>query len=262
VQNKPINLSQAALRKAVLGQSVQHPSVVYPAALGALGGIAAAAVASSPLLIGAAAAAGGIALTALLFNVFARHDDIAGRYLKALRERLASERQAQIEDLAGDLAAVGAAEGTRQLGRFVEKLSTFQSILAEKLSPNELTFERFSAIAEAVFLAGVENLRAVHLAYKAIGSIDETYLSERIAELQRAGQAGTQMTGLREQAAQAVQLRKRIADRVGENELALAELDKATAAIGEMRTGGSATMDMESAMAELARIAQRSSQYE
>ena len=53
-----------------------------------------------------------------------------------------------------------------------------------------------------------------------------------------------------------------IADRVGENELALAELDKATAAIGELRTGGSATMDMESAMAELARIAQRSSQYE
>jgi hypothetical protein len=261
VQNEPLNLTTEALRKAVISQSVQHPSVVYPAALGVLGGIAASAVISSPLIIGAAALAGGVAVTALLVNIFARHDDIAGRYLKALRERLARERQAQIEDLADDLETVGARDGTHQLGRFVDKLATFQSVLAEKLSPQELTFERFAAIAEAVFLAGVENLRAVHLAHKALGAIDESYLMQRIRRLESDRAETSELHGLREQAAQAQALRKRIGDRLGENELALAELDKATAAVGEMRSGGVATMDMESAMAELARIAQRSAQY-
>ena len=39
----------------------------------------------------------------------------------------------------------------------------------------------------------------------------------------------------------------------------MAELDRATAAVGEMRTGSDRpTLDMETAMQELARIAQRS----
>lgn len=259
---KSVNLSPQAIRKAVFGQSLQHPSVVYPAALGALGGIGAAVLASSPLWLGAAAAAGGVALIALTVNVFARHDNIAGHYLKKLRERLARERQAQIADLAGDLAKVNAKEGTRQLGRFVEKIDTFQSILSEKLSPNELTYARFSAIAEAVFLAGIENLRSVHLSLKALATVDEAYLEKRIETLEKTSKEETaELKGLRQQAVQAAGLRKRVSDRLGENELALAELDKATAAVGEMKTGSEATLDMESAMAELARIAQRSAHY-
>ena len=39
----------------MLGQSLQHPSFVYPAVLGALGGIGAVVVAGSPLLLGAVA---------------------------------------------------------------------------------------------------------------------------------------------------------------------------------------------------------------
>jgi hypothetical protein len=261
LKSSPLSLTPQALRRAVLAQSVQHPAVVYPAAMGVLGGIAATAVLSSPMVVGAAVVASGVAVTALLVNVFARHDDIAGKYLRDLRERLARERKAQIEDLAGDLEAVAAAAGLRQLQRFVEKLTTFQAVLGEKLSPNELTFERFSAIAEAVFLAGVENLRSVHLAHKTMQSIDEAYLKRRIQEVERSTHEGPQLAGLREQLAQVEVLRKRIADRLGENELALAELDKATAAVGDMKSGSVATMDMESAMAELARIAQRSSQY-
>ena len=49
---------------------------------------------------------------------------------------------------------------------------------------------------------------------------------------------------------------------MGQNELAMAELDRATAAVGEMRTGSNRpTLDMETAMQELARIAKRSADY-
>lgn len=259
------DLSPRALKRAVFGASLQHPSVVYPAALGVLGGIGAAVIAGSPLLLAAAAAAGGAALVAFGTNYFFRHDRIAGSYLEAARRRMAAEREAHVADLAGDLAEVKATDAVKQLQRFVDKIETFQAILREKLSPQELTFARFSAIAEAVFLAGVDNLRGVQLALKALQVIDEKYLRERIQALEakgKADEAASELKGLRAQLTQAEALQARVKARLGENELALAELDRATAAIGEMRTGvDRPTLDMETAMAELARIAQRSAEY-
>ena len=258
-------LSPESIRRAVLSASLQHPSVVYPATLGVLGGLGAFMLAGSPVVLAATAAAGGVALIAAGVNYFLRHDRIAGSYVEALRSRMAAERQARIADLETDLKEVRSQEGAMQLERFVEKIETFQSILTEKLSPSELTFARFSAIAEAVFLAGVDNLRAIHLSLKALAAIDQPYIRNRVGMLEKKlgeDKPGDELTGLREQLAQAEKLLARVKTRLGENELALAELDRATGAIGDMRTESSrASLDMESAMAELARIAQRSKDY-
>jgi hypothetical protein len=269
VMDQRTDLSPPAIKRAVLGASLQHPAVVYPAALGVLGWIGAAVIVGSPVVVAAAVAGGGVAVAAFATNYFLRHDRIAGSYLADMRKRLAAERQAHIADLAEDLNEVKSAEGGKQLSRFVDKMETFQAILREKLSPQELTFARFSAIAEAVFLAGVDNLRAVHLALKALQAVDERYLRERLKKLEGPGAAraaqgepSSELRGLRDQLAQAELLQARVRARLGENELALAELDRATAAIGDMRTGSErATLDMETAMAELARIAQRSAEY-
>jgi hypothetical protein len=259
-------LSPGAIRRAVLSASLQHPSVVYPAAIGVLGGLGAVLLAAgSPVVLAATATAGGAALVAAAVNYFLRHDRIAGTYVEALRSQMAAERQARIADLEADLKEVHSQEGAMQLARFVEKIETFQAILSEKLAPSELTFARFSAIAEAVFLAGVDNLRAIHLSLKAQGTIDQPYIRNRIAALEKklgSDQPGDELTGLRGQLAQAENLLTRVKTRLGENELALAELDRATGAIGDMRTESTrATLDMETAMAELARIAQRSKDY-
>lgn len=258
------DISRSAIRRAVLGQSLQHPSVIYPAALGLLGGLGAAVIAGSPFLLGAAAIAGGAAIAALATNYFVRHDRIAGSYLEALRRRMAAQREANIADLAADLKEVRSEDAARQLERFVEKMSTFQAVLGERLSPNELTFARFSAIAEAVFLAGIDNLRAIHLALMTLQGIDDDYVSRRLSELAGAasGDTGAEVTGLKKQLEQAASLRERIKTRIGQNELAMAELDRATSAVGEMQTGSDRpTQDMETAMQELARIAQRSADY-
>jgi hypothetical protein len=258
------NLSTGAIRRAVLEQSLQHPSFIYPAAMGVIGGIGAFVVAGSPLIVGAAAIAAGAAAIALATNYFVRHDRIAGSYLAEVRRRIAAEREAQIADLAADLKEVKSAEASRQLERFADKMTTFQSVLAEKLSPQELTFARFSAIAEAVFLAAIDNLRAIHLTLKSLQSIDERYIRDRLAALGKGGDgaADAEAKGLKDQLAQAASLRERVKAKLGQNELAMAELDRATAAIGDMHTGaGRPTLDMESAMQELARIAQRSAEY-
>lgn len=255
------DLSSSAIRRAVVGRSLQHPAVVYPAVLGALGGLGVALVAASPWLAGASAVAGGAALAALAANVFLRHDRIAGDYLKAVRERLMRERQAHIADLGQDLQEVGVSEATHQLERLGGKMDVFHTVLGERLSSTELTFERFSAIAEAVFLSAVDNLRDVHLAAKSLQAVDEDYLRRRLRQVQAAG-AEAEEKGLRDQLEHARLLRERIAARLGQNERAMAELDRATAAVGDMKTGASRpTLDMETAMQELARIAQRSASY-
>ena len=263
--NEAKDLSPAAIRRAVFGQSLQHPSVVYPAVLGALGGIGALVIAGSPLVLGAVVAAGGAAAVALAVNYFGRHDRIAGSYLARIRERMAAEREAQIADLAADLKEVKSNEASRQLERIAGKIATFQAVLTERLSPQELTFARFAAIAEAVFLAAIDNLRAIQLSLKTLQAIDEKYIAERLHQLdQRKGGAddGPEVKGLKDQLAQAKALHQRVKARLGQNELAMAELDRATAAVGEMRTGSARpTLDMETAMQELARIAQRSADY-
>jgi len=259
--NQATDLSPGAIRKAVLGQSLQHPTVIYPAVLGVLGGLGAAVVAGGPLLLGAVAVAGGAAAVAFAVNYFARHERIAGTYLAELRERMAAEREAHIADLAADLKAVKSNEGVRQLERVATKINAFQAVLAERLSPSELTFARFSAIAEAVFLAAVDNLRAIHLARKALEAVDEKYIGDRLRQIKDGGDS-TEALGLQEQLEQAKKLHERVKARLGQNERAMAELDRATAAVGEMRTGSNRpTLDIETAMQELARIAQRSADY-
>jgi hypothetical protein len=263
--NQVKDLSPGAIRRAVLGQSLQHPSFVYPAVLGALGGIGAVVVAGSPLLLGAVALAGGAAAAALAVNYFARHDRIAGSYLAEVRRQMAAQREAQIADLAADLKEVKSNEASRQLDRIAGKIGTFQAVLTERLSPQELTFARFSAIAEAVFLAAIDNLRAIYLSLKTLQAIDEKYIGERLQQLggkKGASDDNPETKGLQDQLAQAAALHQRVKARLGQNELAMAELDRATAAIGEMRTGSDRpTLDMETAMQELARIAQRSADY-
>ena len=255
------DLSPGAIKKAVLGQTLQHPTVVYPAVLGVLGGIGAAVVAGTPLILGAVAVAGGAAAVAFAVNYFARHDRIAGTYLAQLRQRMAEEREAHIADLAADLKAVKSNEGVRQLERISAKIKAFQEVLTERLSPSELTFARFSAIAEAVFLAAIDNLRAIHLALKTLAAIDEKYIAERLRQL-KDGKDNAEAQGLRDQLEQAAKLHERVKARLGQNERAMAELDRATAAVGEMRTGADRpTLDIETAMQELARIAQRSADY-
>jgi hypothetical protein len=258
----PKDLSPGAIKRAVLGHSLQHPSVVYPAVLGALGGIGAMVVAASPLMLGAVLVAGGAAGAALAVNYFLRHDRIASDYLANLRKQMAAQREAQIADLAADLKEIKASDASRQLERISGKIAAFQGALTERLSPQEITFARFSAIAESVFLAALDNLRAIYLALKSLAAIDEKYLRERLDKLKGVPEDSPEVKGLQEQLAQAKALHERVKARMGQNELAMAELDRATAAVGEMRTGSNRpTLDMETAMQELARIAKRSADY-
>lgn len=260
------DLSQSAINLAVLQRSLQHPSVVYPAALGLLGAAGGALLAGSPLVFGAAAAAGGIAALGFGINFLLRRERIASEYLASASQLILAERERMLQNLEQDLKGTGATEGVRQLERFQEKMDAFQEVLGDKLGPHELTHARFLGVAEQVCLSGIDNLRAIALAARSSAAIDAGYIRGRIARLEKSS-AGSdaqaqELAGLKDQLRVQAEHADRMQQRLAQNEQALARLDAALAAVAAMRTEPDrAAVDMETAIDELARIAQRARDY-
>jgi hypothetical protein len=264
--DKRPDLSQAAINLAVLTRSLQHPSVVYPAAIGLLGVAGGALLVGSPLVFGAAAVASGIAALGFGVNFLLRRDRLASEYLASANRAILAERERMLQNLEQDLEESGAAEALRQLKRFQEKMDAFQEVLGDKLGPHELTHARFLGVAEQVCLSGIDNLRAIALAARSSASIDAGYIRNRIARLEKSGAASKaqvgELAGLKEQLRVHAEHAERTAQRLAQNEQALARLDTALAAVAAMRTEPDrAVVNMETAIEELSRIAQRAREY-
>lgn len=260
------DLSSAAVNAAVVTRSLQHPTFVYPAAVGTLGGLGALLFGGPPLLIVGAAVAAGVAAVGFGVNCVMRREKIAKEYLDAANSQILAERAAMLQDLEEDLKQAGRKEATRQFERFREKIRAFEELLADKLGPGELTHARFLGIAEQVYLSGIDNLRGIAAAARSAAAIDERYIAERIGVLERAQKRSPakerELAGLRDQLQVSAGQGTKIETLLAQNEEALAQFDTALAAIADMKTGPErATMDMESAMAELDRIAKRARDY-
>jgi len=261
------DLSKRAVDMAVLSGSLQHPAVVYPAAAGVVGGLGAALITASPLMIAGAVVGGGVAALALGVNYLFRRDYFASRYLEAAHKNLVEYRQALLQTLEQDLAQVKAKEAMAQLDRFTEKLRIFEDVLDDKLDPKELTFQRFMGIAEQVYLSGLDNLRQVASVRKSAGGVDEAYIRNRIKQLKSGGgelskAKKDELLSLEKQLELAAKHSGSIEALLAQNEQALAQMDQALAAVADMKTGSThSTVGMETAMADLQQIASRASAY-
>jgi hypothetical protein len=259
------DLSKRAVDMAVLTGSLQHPAVVYPAAAGVIGGLGAALLTASPLMIAGAAVGGGVAVLALGVNYLFRRDYFATRYIEAAHQNLVEYRKAVLEDLVQELNAVKAKEAIAQLERFGEKLATFEDVLDDKLGRKELTFARFLGIAEQVYLSGIDNLRQVAVARKSAGTVDEAYIRSRIKQLKTGGgelskAKKDELASLEKQLELAAKHSGSVETLLAQNEAALAQFDQALAAVADMKTGSS-SVSMETAMSDLQQIASRAGAY-
>jgi hypothetical protein len=260
------DLSSAAINTAVVSRSLQHPSFVYPAALGALGGLGALVFGGPALLIAGAAVAATAAAVGFGVNCVLRRDAIAKEYVEYAHSQILAERTAMLQQLEEDLKKAANQDATRQFERFREKIRAFEEVLADKLQTGELTYARFLGIAEQVYLSAIDNLRGIVAAARSAAAIDERYLGQRIAEIERAPKRSEakerELAGLKEQLRVDTEQSAKIEGLLAQNEEALGRFDAAIAAIGDMKTGAErATMDMESAMSELQRIAKRAGDY-
>ncbi|WP_428310244.1 hypothetical protein [Hydrocarboniphaga sp.] len=256
------DFSAQAVSRAVLGRTLSQPHVLYPAAVGILGGLAAAVLGPSMIFVAPAAAGALLGLGGWAVDYTMRRDKHAADYLKRLQEALAGRADETMVRLRSEFAEVSFEPGQAQLDALKEKYRAFEGLLRRKLDPKEMTFSRFLGMTEQVFLAGLDNLTRISDALKGLSAIDVQHIARRLQHLQTDGiesdAQDREIATLKERMSLLERQRDRIDGWLAENEIAMTQIDQAMAVIGEMDTSqGHAAMDIESAMAELKTIAAR-----
>jgi hypothetical protein len=260
------DLSPAAVSRAVLAVTAQKPYVLYPAAVGILGTAASLLLGASPLFVVPAVIGGAVGLGSWAVDYFLRRDHHASAYLRELQRSLSDRRARAARALETELREADFPEGLAQLERLEDKYRTFKELLDKKLDRNEITYGRYLGMAEQVFLSALDNLqRAVHT-LGSVRAIDDDYVAGRIRTLERrhgpTPAERAERESLRQRLALKVQQQEQLGQWLAQNERAMTQLDLTLAAIAAMRTvRGHATTDLETAMAELAKLAGRASDY-
>jgi hypothetical protein len=260
------DFSQKAIKKAVKGDVLQSPLFLYPATIGALSGMAMLAIGLSVPL--AAAMTTGITLGAggALFRYFFRREQIGRAYLNRMHQAMNTRRQQLLRELSERLKALDFQLGQIQLQQLQDKFQNFVGILNQALSPEEITHGRYLGVAEQVYLSSLDNLERAAGALASVRTIDLKRIEQRIRDIHVDGvvteaeshekQTLDQRRGLLEQQ------QDKVAFLIAQNEKAMTQLDFTAAAIADMKTrSGQASMDMETAIAELQQLIENAPKY-
>lgn len=261
-----VDLSRAAVSRAVLSATLQQPQVLYPGLVGVLGIAASAAFGPDWMFLVPAIAGTLISAGAWALDYFLRRDRHANRYLQAVRAALGDRREQAARELQRELDELGHAEGLSQLSRLREKYQAFAELLGKKMSPSEITYGRYLGMAEQVYLAGLDNLQRIAHTLDSIETIDNAYVERRLGELQALPNPGATQRAELEALQDRLVLRRNQLDKVSawqaQNEQAMTRMDQTMAAIAAMTTvQGHAGTDLETAMKELQALAARAGDY-
>jgi hypothetical protein len=260
------DFSRAAIRRQVRRAMLQHPAVVYPGAAGLLG--SAAAVLIGPGLWTLGLAIGGLvtAAAALGAGLSLFRETLAAVHVRRLAAEVEATRERRIGQTRRRLEEAGSRDGLDQFRRLSAKFQAFEGLLAEKLDARELTHLRYRGMAEQVFLATLDNLNQVADSLAGARAIDEGFIHARRAEL--AGQPdgpdkSAELEALDTRGDLLDQHRARVRELMAQNEQAMTRLDLTAAAVAGLRSGVKHTdMDLDTAMAELTRLAERARDFD
>lgn len=255
--------SEAAISKALRRDSIQYPLVLYPGAIGLLGGAATLVLGNSVATLSLLGIGTAVGMGTWATNFFFRRDTLKGAYIRRVHAAIVEEREQRMAALKGKLIAVSSEAGLGQLDRLQEKFELLQRVLAEKLAPGELTYERYLCMAEQVYLSALDNLQAVGSLLESVQAIDETFIRARLIELNAFPEKNNvEIESLEERLALLNAQLETANSRLAMNEKAMTKIDLTTAALAAITTKkGHANVDMETAMTELGRMADRAQSY-
>jgi len=259
------DLSSQAVNRNVVLSTLEHPAVLAPAAIGGLGLAGLLLIEPSLIMMSVAGIGSLVAAGVWATNIGLRRDYFAKKYVEEITQKMNERRRMAIKELSDALENVGFEHGQNQFKRSQQKFDTFKSMLDKKLNPSELTHVRYLGMAEQVYLSTLDNLIAISHIMHSISVIDADYVEERLDDISsdESAESGREVQALKERLALKDQQQDKVKKLLSQNEEALTKMDLTIAAIAEMRTDNrQASMDMESAMGELGRLAKRAKDYE
>lgn len=219
-----------------------------------------------PSLIMAAAALGLGLLCLLLWVPMFLHSTAFTKSVYRWIEAQEAVQLAKLERLAADFDELAFDKGANQLRLLRDKLESLTQVLKRRLDSGEMTYGRYLGMAQEVYGAALDNLHEVAVALRSVSTIDPGYLHSRIDELNRVGirsaEQEREFKALEEREKLLETADSRVAQLIGQNESALTVIDQTSAALAATRTQqGHATLDAETAMAELEQLAGRAGKY-
>jgi len=257
-------LSPKAINRAVLVNSLKHPLVLYSAVIAVSTTILIFAFHLGGLFF---LVVGGMVITAVVgwfYQFFVRRDNYSQVYILEIYARLECEKKQKHSELREELLQVDCYAGIKQLELLDVKYSNFKEILSRKFSLTEMTYLRYVSIAEQVYLAVLDSLDKVFLTLKSISAVDKKHLVDRINALENNPSiaAGQEKETLNKRLLLYQQQLDRSSDMLLTNERALTELDEVSAKIAGVQVNkGRADVDLDLAMEQLQRLAERADDY-
>lgn len=241
------DFSPAAVRRAVLKESVTHPATLYPAALALLGALA-GTLFGSPVFVMAGVASALAAACGFTVNFFFRNESIAKRYFEGLSGRIAAAEERRLDELFHEIeksklipgAENSAARAADQFVRVRRKYAGLQELLQQKLGAGEGAAGNVWAAGEQVYLGALDNLRDMAAVFRAISGMDIDRDRVRLHELSRREASSRAEAMEKEALKDRMGLLRDQLGRVNEllarNEEAIAQLENATAALAALDT--------------------------
>jgi hypothetical protein len=262
-----------AIQQAVMTKGLKHPLTVYPLALGAAAGIVGYLFAMPAFYL---LALGGLLSGPAwaISKIFLMNEKTANQYLRSLNQRQKNYERGLRRQIDHDLKECErlkglrnyARQGLEQFNRIKTKLDNVTELLRMKLSDHEMTFNRFLGAAEQVNLSVLNNLKDLVSRLKSAGTIDVDYIQNRLldidakpeptqADLEQQETLHSRLELRREQIEQTESL-------LTQNEKALTEMEKISAAIAQWQTDGRFTqIDFETAITRLQELAAQAHEY-
>lgn len=186
---------------------------------------------------------------------------------RAAQENARTAPADDIAPLAAELRELGARHadarrGVEQLSILCDQRRTLAIVLGRRLDAGELTFDRYLATADKVYLAALDNLHELALGLRSVSSRDADYLDQRLREMHAAGthpdSAGAWHERKRLHAGQF----EKAADLLAQNEAAITALTRVATAFANTHTGKDRSeLDTRTAIAELERLASQTGRY-
>ena len=255
MHNKESQISLPTLKKKTLSRTIQRPISTYPTALGLLAGAWILGVGFSPIGLSLCIGGLGVGVVGWAYEHVVRGNVHALEIVNEYRDKLMNQRMESIQRLEHDLSETANKDALDQLKLLTTKFESFQTILDRQLSSTELTYNRYLAMAEQVFLNSLDNLVQFVLIMQSISAIDINRLNEKIS-------GGDDGESLKARKILWENNSEKCQKLLEKNEDAMTQLDHVASRLATIKTrDGRALVDMEAAMSELQILIDRVEKY-
>lgn len=235
------DFSEKRINSELTKDAFKNPLFQYPAAIAVVAGVAGVVLGFSEVVFWAIMGASMTSSFSWVWQRFCQADKNQRRYIERVQKEIRAETDKKRRRLLEDLTQIGCDRGVKQLQEIEDEFNSLVELLGQKLDEGEMTYQRYHAMSQGVFLAGIDNLRKVLETLQSVDQVDVSGLEAEIKQLQspkcsernKEGRAAALITRLDN----AKKQKEAAEDLLDENEQAIAQLNTAGTEIAKMDAG-------------------------